>query len=175
MNLREYRADVTLRDGTAAILRAIRPDDKRELQHGFDHLSAQSIYHRFFQTKHALTPEDLRYLTEVDFTTHVALVAEVVAQHGLRPVGVGRFVCGAGRAPSDHAELAFTVSDEFQGRGVATLLLRHLAAIARQLGYRRFVAEVMPDNQPMLDVFQHSGLPMLETVRGGVTHVELTL
>lgn len=170
-----YRVEVQLRDGTSAVVRAIQPDDKDGLRWGFDHLSEAAVYHRFFQAKRELTAADLRYLTEVDFVRHVGLVVEVVHEGVLRIIGVARFVRPADRPAEDRAEIAFTVGDEYQGRGVATILLHHLAAIARPLGYRVFEAEVLPDNRPMLDVFEHSGMPRTETVRDGVIHVELVL
>ncbi|MEO8138097.1 MAG: GNAT family N-acetyltransferase [Gemmatimonadota bacterium] len=175
MDPRDYRADVALRDGTPATIRAIRPDDKQSLRWGFEQLSAQTIYHRFFQSKRELTDADLRYLTEVDFTSHVALVMEVEIDGVARVIGVGRFVRETDAEPRDRAEVAFTVGDEFQGRGVATHLLAHLACIARGLDYRCLVAEVMPDNRQMLEVFAHSELPITEAVRDGVVHVELGL
>jgi GNAT superfamily N-acetyltransferase len=146
------------------------------MQAGFGRLSEETIYHRFFQAKRQLTETELRYLTELDFRDHVALVAEIAGPDGEHEgIGVGRFVRVSRAGAEDHAEVAFTVLDPHQGRGVGTLLLEHLARIARGLGYRVFEAEVMPDNRQMLEVFEHSGLPMREVVREGVVHVELGL
>jgi RimJ/RimL family protein N-acetyltransferase len=175
MDARDYRADVVLRDGTPGVVRAIRPEDKQALLWGFNQLSADTIYHRFFQTKRELTEADLRYLTELDFVNHVALVVDVEVDGAVRLIGVGRFVRAPGPAPQDSAEVAFTVGDDFHGRGAATLLLSHLAGIARTLGYRRFVAEVLPDNRQMLEVFEHSTLPITEVIRERVMHVEMVL
>jgi len=181
--LRDYSTSATLRDGTAVRLRAVRPDDTAAFRRGFQQLSSQAIYHRFFQTKQGLTDAELAYLTEVDFRRHVALVVEL-AQELETPsgrhfpgelLGVARFI----RLPRDRgdhvAEVAFTVGDEVQGRGIGTLLLRHLTIMARDLGIRGFVAEVLPDNRAMLDVFAHSGLPLTERVVEGLVHVELSL
>lgn len=175
MDPRDYRAGIVLRDGTPGVMRAIRPEDKEALRWGFDQLSAETIYHRFFQTKRELTEAELRYLTEIDFVDHVALVVEVAVDGVVRLIGVGRFIRESGAGAQDRAEVAFTVGDEFQGRGVATLLFTHLAGLARALGYRCFVAEVMPDNHRMLEVFEHSALPIREVMRERVMHVELTL
>jgi GNAT superfamily N-acetyltransferase len=170
-----YHAAAELLDGTAVILRAIRPSDRPLLEEGFRHLSPETIRRRFFQAKQRLSEDELRYLTEIDFHDHVALLVTLPADSGGRPIGVGRFIrLGPGGAP-ERAEVAFTVADEYQGHGVATLLLQHLAAIARDVGIRRFAAEVQPDNRRMLEVFEHSGLALSEVVRDGVTHVELTL
>lgn len=154
----------------------MRPEDRAAIQAAFGQLSEQTVYHRFFQAKRQLTDTELRYLTELDYRDHVALVAEIEGQDGEpEGIGVGRFVRVQGAGAEDHAEVAFTVLDPHQGRGVATLLLEHLARIARELGYRVFEAEVLPDNRQMLEVFEHSGLPMQDGVREGVVHVELGL
>jgi ribosomal protein S18 acetylase RimI-like enzyme len=73
------------------------------------------------------------------------------------------------------AEAAFTVVDQHQGRGLGTVLLRHLAAIAAGAGIDEFVAEVLPDNTPMLEVFEHSGFPLTSRREPGVVHVTLRL
>jgi len=175
-DLRAYLAEGRLRDGAPVWIRALRPEDRVAMQAGFGRLSEATIYHRFFQAKRHLTETELRYLTELDFRDHVALVAEITGPDGEHEgVGVGRFVRVAHAGAEGHAEVAFTVLDPHQGRGVGTLLLDHLARIARGLGYRVFEAEVMPDNRQMLEVFEHSGLPMREVVREGVVHVELGL
>lgn len=181
--LRDYSARETLRDGTAVRLRAVRPTDKAAFRDGFRQLSTQSVYHRFFQTKRSLSDTELAYLTEVDFRDHVALVVELDQEietpsglhHPGELVAVARFVRLPPDRGADLAEVAFTVGDEMQGRGIATHLLRHLTGIARGLGIRAFTAEVLPDNRPMLDVFGHSGLPVTEHVVDGVVHLEITL
>ena len=195
MNLAQYRADGTLRDGTPVVIRAIRPDDRGDLREGFLHLSDRTIYHRFLSAKRDLTDTELRYLTELDFRDHLGLVVELTAPREGHLIAVGRAVrtgsgvpSAAGRAPvppaasapgarstNDSAEVAFVVEDEYQGRGVGTLLLEHLARMARELGYRTFEAEVLADNRQMLEVFAHSGLPLRERVRDGLVHVEMDL
>jgi len=195
MNLAQYRADGTLRDGTPVVVRAIRPDDRGDLREGFLHLSDRTIYHRFLSAKRDLTDTELRYLTELDFRDHLGLVVELTAPREGHLIAVGRAVrtgsgvpSAAGRAPvppaasapgarstNDSAEVAFVVEDEYQGRGVGTLLLEHLARMARELGYRAFEAEVLAGNRQMLEVFAHSGLPLRERVRGGLVHVEMDL
>jgi RimJ/RimL family protein N-acetyltransferase len=176
MQASSYEAMGSLRDGMPVRIRAIQREDKEALRWGFSQLSKDAIYHRFFQVKQEITEEELRYLTELDFRDHVALVVEAEVDGLVRVIGVGRFVRLSrltGRA--DRAEIAFIVGDEFQGRGVATLLLTHLTTIARELGYVGFEAEVLPDNRLMLEVFQNSGLEMRRNVRDGLVHVELSL
>ena len=174
-DLRRFRLPVTLRDGTSVLLRSIGPADRESLRDGFHLLSPEAIYHRFFQTKAGLTDAELRYLTELDFRNHVALVATVEIEGREQIVAVARFVLLEPPSAGDRAEIAFVVGDEYQHRGIGTLLMRQLATIARQLGYTAFEAEVLPDNFPMLRVFEHSGLPITERGGEGMVHVTLEL
>ena len=73
------------------------------------------------------------------------------------------------------AEVAFAVADEFQGLGLASLLLKYLIQIGRQNGMKTFRAEVLTENRAMLKVFEHSGLPMQRSVDSGVVDVTLDL
>ena len=73
------------------------------------------------------------------------------------------------------AELAFLTAADYRGRGIASLLLRHLALLAQAAGLSRFVADVLADNEPMLNVFRRSGLAMTQSREGNVIHVTLTL
>jgi hypothetical protein len=81
-----------LRDGTPVCIRAIRPDDKERLRIAFERLSPGTVYRRFFHPRKALTTEDLRMLTELDFRDHVSLVVTVDEESGERLIAVGRFV-----------------------------------------------------------------------------------
>src|SRR5262245_61276552 len=152
-----YATDALLRDGGSIHIRAIRPDDKQRLLAFFERLSIRSVYFRFFQTKQRLTDEELRYFTELDFTRDVALVATLLEGQEGDLIGVGRyFRIHADGQPTTHAEVAFTVADAYQGRGMGTLLLEHLAAIARRQGINTFEAYVLGENNRMLEVFEAS-------------------
>jgi acetyltransferase len=135
-----------LRDGTPLLVRRIRPDDKPFLVRGLSALSEPSVQRRFLSPKRRFSNAELRYLTEVDNHDHVALVAESPTQPLRYLIGVARFV----RLPEDPeaAEVAIVVADEWQGRGVGSLLARELAARARGLGIRRFTATIGGDNLP---------------------------
>ncbi|MEO6821446.1 MAG: GNAT family N-acetyltransferase, partial [Candidatus Nanopelagicales bacterium] len=119
----EWAADVVLSDGRPAHIRAIRPDDAHELVRFHESLSANTVYYRFFAPYPELSQRDVRRFTTVDHVDRVALVATV----GESIVAVGRYdVVSPGTA-----ELAFTVRDDHQGRGLGSVLLEHLAAVAR--------------------------------------------
>ena len=142
LDARHYESDEVLRDGGLVHVRAIRPDDKQRLLDLFHQLSARSVYFRFFRTKDWLTDEELRYFTELDFVRNVALVATLHVDDDERIIAVG---CYFGLGPTDEpctrAEMAFTVDDAHQGRGLGTLLL--VARSFRQYG----IALVRPIEQ----------------------------
>src|SRR5262249_1385620 len=136
-------------------------------------LSPEAIYLRLFTPKKELTEAGLKRLIEVDFQREVALVATIGtgAQESL--IGGGRYV--RTDESSSVAEVAFMVDGRYRGQGIASRLLRHLAAIARGHGITRFEAEVLAENRPMLSVFARSGLAMERRREGGVVHVALAL
>jgi GNAT superfamily N-acetyltransferase len=162
-----------LRDGTAVCVRPIRPDDKERLHGAFAGLSSRSVYQRFFHPITDLTADDLRCLTEIDFRDHVGLVLTVGAGKDERLIAVGRYVRVA--PGGDVAEVAFTVADDLQDRGAASLLLRELVGVGRERGVREFVATVLDDNRAMLQVFRASKLPLRESFVDGVRRVVLSL
>jgi RimJ/RimL family protein N-acetyltransferase len=133
-------------DGAPVVIRPIRPDDKGKLSDGLRRLSPQSAQRRFLTPKRSFSRAELRYLTEVDGRDHVALVAEYPAGPTRHLIAVARFV----RLQDDPkaAEVAVTVADEWQGRGLGSLLGRHLAHSARNRGIRRFTATMQSDNVP---------------------------
>jgi RimJ/RimL family protein N-acetyltransferase len=160
-----------LRDGEPIVVRPIEPGDREELADGIRRLSAESRYRRFFTPTDALSQSQLRYLTEVDHHDHEALVAVEPATG--RGVGVARFV----RSPSDPevAEVAVAVADSWHGRGVATALLHRLTERARAEGIRRFSAEILADNRPMLELIDDLGeVTVTDRERGSVA-VEVEL
>ncbi len=168
---RSYAVEEILRDGGSIHIRAIRPDDKERLVDHFQRLSQRSVYYRFFGMKRRLTDEELVRFTELDFVHHVALVATLLQDGEERLIGVGRYIARTDEGAPQRAEVAFAVADEYQGRGIGTLLLSHLAAIARGNGITEFEAEVLGDNNQMLDVFAASGFTVQRSIDGGVVHV----
>ena len=158
-----YSVTEPLRDGRPVTIRAIRPDDKGLVIEALSDVSADSIYRRLFVTKKELTEEGLRKITEVDFENVVALVA-VVQKDGVDHIaGGGRYFRSGSSGTGQKAEVAFLVSDAFQGFGIASRIFKHLVAIARTCGITHFEAEVLPANEAMLKVFSRSGIPFTRT------------
>ena len=163
-----YSVEVRMLDGGAIRIRAIRRDDQERLHAHFRGLSEKSVYFRFMGIRRDLSAQDLKRLTELDFKNHVGLAATMTENGRERFIGVGRYICGAD--PS-RAEVAFAILDEFQGRGIGTLLLEHLRLIADANGVAEFEADVMGENRPMLEVFAHSGFESERSLESSVVHL----
>ena len=128
----EWEADVVLRDGTVAHVRPIRPSDTDGIHRFHSGQSDESIYLRFFAPLRRLSDADVHRFTHVDYVDRVALV--VTLREDI--VGIGRY----DRIDARSAEVAFNISDHYQGKGIGSVLLEHLAAIARDVGITRFLS-----------------------------------
>lgn len=161
-------ADVLLSDGTAARLRPIREEDGPSLLQFHAGLSQQSIYRRFFGAHPHLSDAEVKHFTNVDYVDRLALVAEV----GGKLVAVARYDRLGG---SSEAEVAFVVSDAYQGRGLGTLLLEHLAAAAAERGMTSFTAQTLAENGPMRNVFASVGFSEKTSMSDGIVDVRLSI
>jgi acetate---CoA ligase (ADP-forming) len=162
----DYEFHVVLRDGGLAHFRPIRGDDAEAFLAMFHRMGRDSVYNRFFRHMNDLTPEEVDHLTDVDYESRMAFVAEV----GGRLVGVGRYDL----LPDEDgvAEVAFGVEDAHQGRGIGTQLLTHLTNYASHQGITAFRAFVLTDNYAMMRVFRNSGFRMSRHLDEGVYTVE---
>src|ERR1700737_2095885 len=159
--------EVQLRDGSRLEIRPMGPADKAGLAAGFERLAELSRYRRFLSPTPHLGARQLAYLTEVDHHDHEALVAvEPASRDGL---GVARFVRSS-EAPEE-AECAVAVADDWHRRGLGTLLLRHLAARAREEGIERFTGLVLRDNEPMRHLLDTLGQVQQRSAQGEVIEV----
>lgn len=156
-----WQADVLLTDGTGAHIRPIRPDDGTLLLAFYDRVSDESKYLRFFAPYPRLSRRDVEQFTQVDQRDRVALIAT----SGADMIAIARYDrVGSSR----EAEVAFLVEDAHHGRGVAGVLLEHLAAIARERGLARFVAEVLPRNVRMIRLLADAGYRLHERQAGDI-------
>jgi len=163
----------TLKNGLEVTVRAIRPDDRDRLARAFRGLERETVYTRFFRYVDEATEAQLKRATEFDAEHEMALVVTTGEASEEAIIAGGRYIASAKDPLS--AEIAFLVEEDYQGQGIAGLLLRQLAEIARHHGVARFEAEVLSENGSMLRVFSRSGMPMRQRREGGVVHVELSL
>jgi GNAT superfamily N-acetyltransferase len=142
----EYVERAKLRDGTDVVLRLLRPADRVILKDGFEKLSPESRYARFFAPKQRLTDHELDYLCNIDNESHVAIGALRELPDGTSVgLGVARFIKVADGA----AEAAIAVADEMHGRGLGRLLFLRLCAAATERGITTFKCEVLGSNASM--------------------------
>ncbi|MEX2557728.1 MAG: GNAT family N-acetyltransferase [Actinomycetota bacterium] len=170
--IQSHTTEVALRDGTRVRLRPVLPGDKAKLVEGFRRLSPESRYRRFHGGVSRLTPALLRYLTEVDYDNHFAWAALAVDEPSEPGIGIARYV----RLAEDPgaAEAAVTVADDYQGRGLGTLLLEMIALTALEHGIRRFRSYVLVENAPMIGILTRAEA-RLEPDSPGVLRVDLNL
>ncbi len=161
---------VALRDGTQAFLRTIEPEDQAAIAAGFDELSDESRYRRFLSPVPRLSGSTLRYLTDVDHHHHEAVIA---FSEKREPMGVARYV--RADPDSDSAEVAVTVVDRWQGRGLGTALLARLAERAREEGVNRFTATALAANNEMIDLLRNLGVTDSRPASGGVVEMRVAL
>ena len=158
-------ADVALRDGSSMHIRPVSSADRPAIRAFLELLSRDSLGFRFFGAP------DLEWVTgwsvDVDYADRYALVATAGPDHAI--VAHGAYM----RIDSARAEVAFVVADAWQGKGIATIMLAHLAAAAEQHGIRTFTAEVMPANHRMIQVFRDSGFQVEVHAERDVIEIDL--
>jgi RimJ/RimL family protein N-acetyltransferase len=166
-----YSATERLRDGRMVEIRAQRPTDQAELLAAVERIGDKSRYRRFFGAKRGFSDKEVAFFINIDFINHVALVAVAEEKDRAAIVAGARYIV---ERPG-MAEVAFAVIDEYHGQGLGAALLRCLTSLARAAGLRQFTAEVLPDNIPMLRVFEKSGLKVSTKRTQGALHVVLEL
>jgi acetyl coenzyme A synthetase (ADP forming)-like protein len=160
----EQEADVVLRDGSTVHVRPVRQEDAEAIRSFLEDVSPESIAFRFFGTPS--TDWVVAWSVDVDYADRFALVAE--SGSPLRPIAHAAYV----REAEERAEVAFLVADAWQGRGISTILLAHLAGVAQRHGIPTFTAEVLPQNHRMIEVFRESGFPVDLRSSPDAIHVE---
>ncbi|WP_426418750.1 N-acetyltransferase family protein [Bradyrhizobium genosp. A] len=148
-----YAARECLRDGSPVEIRALRSDDEADMLGAIERTSSQSLQRRFFAMKRHFSERERTFFMQIDFSNHVALVALAREMDQQVIVGGGRYIV----FEPGRAEMAFVVTDAWQGRGVGSLLIRHLIDIAGHGKLRELTAEVLPENTAMLKVFKRFG------------------
>ena len=164
-------APIKLRDGSRIRIRQGHRSDRELLLQGFQRLSPESRYRRFLMAMPQLSEEMVRYLTEIDHHDHEAMIA--LDERTGEGIGVARYVRNRDRP--DTAEVAVTVIDDWQGRGVGTLLLEVICGRAREEGIRTFTAVLLATNQEMMDVFRALGPVRIVDHETGTVEIEMPI
>ena len=168
---------VTLSPGIDVLIRQIQPEDKGLLTQGFGQLSTQSRYQRFFSSIESLTERDLKYLTEIDHVNHEALIAIDPDSGDL--IAVARYVRLEPEESTDivAAEVAVIVIDEWQGKGLGSILLERLVERARAAGIEQFLALVLSSNDDARHLFENllPGQSKTRTGDPGQVEIEIAL
>jgi acyl-CoA hydrolase/RimJ/RimL family protein N-acetyltransferase len=150
----ELEKSDTLRDGTEIFFRPIKPTDEEALSEMLYSLSPASIRTRYMTQTMRFPHRDVQQLTNIDYQRDLAIVGTVPAVSAEQIVAIAQYFLDP---KTRAAEVAFVVQDEWQQKGMGTLLLDYLTQIARQRGVQRFYAKVLPINKAMLAVFYNSG------------------
>jgi GNAT superfamily N-acetyltransferase len=164
-------APVALRDGSRVRIRQGHSSDRELLLRGFERLSPESRYRRFLAPMPELTEGMVRYLTEIDHHDHEAMIA--LDEETGEGVGVARYVCDQDRP--EVAEVAVTVIDDWQGRGLGTLLLEVISARAREEGITTFTALMLATNEEMIDLLKRLDPVRIVDREAGRVEVEVPI
>ena len=166
----DSRTSFVLDDGMLLNVRPIHPTDEPRIRDLFYALSQQTIYYRFMAHMKTIPHKQIQNFVYIDHRTEVALGVTVPESYGEDIIAIGRYILDP---KTNQAEVAFTVKDSWQNRGIGTMLLKHLVKIARRNGIRSFTAEVLNNNKPMIAVFRNSGYEIRSEMREGVYHFEM--
>ena len=144
----------TLRDGTEIFLRPVKPTDESAISEMLYSLSEESVRKRYMTRTVAFPHKDVQQLANVDYQNTLAIVGVVPSVAGDEIVAIGEYFL---EPRQGEAEVAFVVQDEWQQKGMGTLLLKFLSEVARKRDVKSFHAKVLPQNKAMLAVFHNSG------------------
>mgnify|MGYP006292761031 CR=1 FL=1 len=167
---RELTTTMLLDDGTQVYFRPMHPTDEPAVRGLFYNLSQQAIYYRFMSHLKRIPQQRIQNFVYIDHRNDVAIVAYQPEAHGDEILAVGRYYLDP---TTNRAEIAFTVRDDWQNRGVGSFLLKYLINIARRNGISGFTAEILAENKAMQSVMQKTGHAVRTRRDGGVVHVEI--
>lgn len=170
VNTGDRRRVVVLADGTEAGLRPILPTDEQGIKELMYSLSQDTLYQRFMNHYQQFGAKQLLDFIYVDHRQNVALVLTIPEARGEEIIAVARYFLDE---PSNRAEVAFLVRDDWQGRGIGKILFEALTVIAKRSGLRGFTALVLRDNRKMQAVFNHSGLTVKSFLEDDVYRFEM--
>lgn len=167
---KEVRTTTVLDDGALISFRSMNPTDEPATRDLFYSLSQETVYYRYMSHLERIPRHQLQNFVYVDHRNEVAIVGTVTEAHGEDIIAIGRYYLDQ---KTNRAEVAFVVRDDWQGRGIGTFIMKHLASIAVQYGIAGFTAEVLRDNKRMQAVIDHSGTKVTRSLSDGVFHYEM--
>ncbi len=165
-----FKSAYVLHDGTQVNFRHINPTDEARIKDLFYALSQETVYYRFLSRMKTLPEKQAQNFTYVDHRTEVALVGTLTEAQGEVIIAVGRYYLDP---KTNRAEVAFTVRDQWQNKGIGTYLLKQLIQLARRNGIQGFTAEVLKENKSMQAVFHKSPTKVISTLTKESYHFEL--
>jgi GNAT superfamily N-acetyltransferase len=166
----EFDAEMILSGGTQVFFRSIRPTDESAVKDLLFALSRETVYYRFMSGAVKFTPPSIQDFVFIDHRKDVCIAGATPETHGDLIVAVGRYYLDPG---SNHAEVAFVIRDDWQGRGIGKFLFHHLATIAKRNGIAGFTAETLGDNKRMRAIFNKSGMKVQSDMKEGVVSYKM--
>jgi RimJ/RimL family protein N-acetyltransferase len=163
----KYAGTELLRDGRKIRIRALRPEDEKEMLAALASSSTQSLQRRFFVARRHFSEREVSFFMNVDFRSHVALVACLEEDGPSAIIGGARYIV----TEPGRAEVAFFVVDSFQGQGIGSILARHLVRIALESGLSELVADVLAENGGMLNVLKKQGFTIAPAQDPQIVHL----
>jgi RimJ/RimL family protein N-acetyltransferase len=164
-----------LRNGTVVAVRAARSEDGPRIRRAFGHLDPDTIRSRFFGVKTEVSDSELSRITDMDFDRNVSLLVTIPSGDEEIVIGGASYYSVETEPPERSAEVAFTVDKDYQGLGIASMLIRRLVNIATARKFTKLEADVLSHNRAMLSVFNASSLPITLSPTGNVIHFTMYL
>jgi acyl-CoA hydrolase/GNAT superfamily N-acetyltransferase len=163
----------TFKEGLLASFRAIKPSDEEEMRKLFYRFSDNTVYYRYFSHVKSMPHKQMQGYVNIDYQKTLSIVGTIVEQGRERIIAEGRYVRLNDRPT--FAEVAFVVDEHYQGKGIASFLLKILIQAALEQGIEGFSADVIYDNQAMIKVFEKAGFPINAIIRYGVYNLTFPL
>ncbi len=165
----QFKENVLLKNGQGIFLKPATPKDKDIITSFMSRISQEALRMRFMASISVVSEDIIDNLCSGDFTDAGCLLATESESDEARIVGLANYISMNNNRT---AEVAFLIEDSFQGLGISTLLLERIAGLAAANGIIEFEAEVLPDNQQMINVFKSSGFEIHKVWHSDTIHVE---
>jgi len=160
----------TFKEGLSVSFRALKPSDEEEMRKLFYRFSDNAVYYRYFSHLKSMPHKQIQEYVNIDYQKTLSLVGTLSEPGGERIIAEGRYVRLSDRP---YAEVAFVVDENYQGKGIASFLLKMLVAAATEQGIEGFTADVLYDNKAMLKVFEKTSFPINAVIKYGVYKLEI--